>query len=578
MKLFSYRFKGNLVGFLRKPPSLTAACLLSILVHFLLVLIFAVVLSYFKIPNLYSPPLVFDFVFAPTLDYDRMSQSRDDLEDKARSQENQPEKPGSESPSEKIREPRVVNLTSPSKTHTTEDNAQKVSSDLPSVKVENHTGLEINQPLSERKNSDFWEATEEARSTPESQNEIPVHNQYVIASMRPTDLNFPQPTLRAPDRITAVMAMTPKQKTMLEKKLKKWSEKLTEMDLPDSAIVWKYKGKTYSARVHHIPPMNETEIEQVVIEINTQQNGFDVTSKVRMKRLAFSNYAQFVDYWDPWVAVHNDVLDGRFHSNTTINVSQSRGVKPKFNGKVTTASYDVKTSGSFHTINQKSIFLGGLETGVEEIHLPKMNLPFAQDSSVSETQVHLLPAEETWITFRGDGSYSWYTKSALQNQQNRKLPKSSFYIIGRKKRPLHVQGVVNGKVLVYSPGKIIIDDDLIYASHPEVVYGADDYLGLVSDKDIEIAHPSVTGTGDLYIFAAIYAKGRFRVRHLRGKDEATMYIYGSLTSGSMSATEPRYATNVRFDKRLENRRPPNFPMTERYELIEWDKQWKIKEN
>ncbi|MFQ5751315.1 MAG: hypothetical protein ACE5HI_04900, partial [bacterium] len=141
-----------------------------------------------------------------------------------------------------------------------------------------------------------------------------------------------------------------------------------------------------------------------------------------------------------------------------------------------------------------------------------------------------------------------------------------------------VKGVVKGKVLVYSPGKIIIDDDLTYARHPEIAYDADDYLGLVSDKDIEVADPAVTGPGDLYIFAAIYAKGRVRVRHLYGSGKATLYIYGSLTAGSLSATEPRYATNVRFDKRLETRRPPNFPMTERYEMMEWDGQWRVKKN
>jgi hypothetical protein len=31
-----------------------------------------------------------------------------------------------------------------------------------------------------------------------------------------------------------------------------------------------------------------------------------------------------------------------------------------------------------------------------------------------------------------------------------------------------------------------------------------------------------------------------------------------------TATEPRYATGIRFDPRLESRRPPGFPVTDRY--------------
>ena len=118
---------------------------------------------------------------------------------------------------------------------------------------------------------------------------------------------------------------------------------------------------------------------------------------------------------------------------------------------------------------------------------------------------------------------------------------------------------------------IIIDDDLIYSHHPNESIQADDYLGLVSQKNIEIAPPSVTGLGDLQICAAIYAKREFRITHLFGYGKATLYIYGSLSAGSITATEPRYATRIVFDKRLETSRPPNFPMTNHYDLVERDR-------
>jgi hypothetical protein len=47
-----------------------------------------------------------------------------------------------------------------------------------------------------------------------------------------------------------------------------------------------------------------------------------------------------------------------------------------------------------------------------------------------------------------------------------------------------------------------------------------------------------------------------------------------LSAGSISATEPRYATKIEFDPRFERLRPPGFPVTNRYETESWDRQWR----
>ena len=152
----------------------------------------------------------------------------------------------------------------------------------------------------------------------------------------------------------------------------------------------------------------------------------------------------------------------------------------------------------------------------------------------------------------------------------------SAYLIARPKTALHVKGVVNGSVLVYSPVNIIIEDDLIYESSPEVNPETDDYLGLVSNRFIKIADAETTGDGDLIIHASIYAKRRFSVGRFGSGNSGVLVIYGSLAAGSMSATEPRYSTRIDFDPRLENKRAPSFPMTNRYEIIDWDNQWTIE--
>jgi hypothetical protein len=154
------------------------------------------------------------------------------------------------------------------------------------------------------------------------------------------------------------------------------------------------------------------------------------------------------------------------------------------------------------------------------------------------------------------------------------LEKASGCIIGKSK--LHVKGIVKGLWLVYGENKIIIADDVLYENDPEIFPASGDFLGLVSAKDIEIAPPAVTGPGDLKVCAAILAKGRFRVPNIYARESGTLHIFGSLSAGSLSATEPRYATRIRFDKRFEKMRPPNFPMTNRYEITEWDERWMVK--
>jgi len=131
---------------------------------------------------------------------------------------------------------------------------------------------------------------------------------------------------------------------------------------------------------------------------------------------------------------------------------------------------------------------------------------------------------------------------------------------------------VNGSVAVYSPSKIVIEDNLLYASTRSLEQGGD-FLGLVSGNDVMIAPRSVTGHGDLTINAAIYAKKRFKVSQPEGESSGLLTINGSITAGSLSETEPRYATKVIFDKRLEDVKPPGFPVTDRYELTSIDAGW-----
>jgi hypothetical protein len=370
-------------------------------------------------------------------------------------------------------------------------------------------------------------------------------------------------------------AMPPAQRQAILKKIRAVAAKPLAAAL-DSSFVWEKNGRRFQFDVRHLPAASATGLDELSIAVTTVEDDDTLSTQLRMRRLAFSQFAQFVDYWDPHVALHDDEFDGRFHSNTEMVISSSGGgTQPKFRGKVSTAAYSIRRSQpSFHFDDSK-VFLAGFEENADAIPVPRVFIGIPRDTSQSRGRVNVF-TEESWITFHHDGSYSWRTASAPKQEHRVKLSPEPHTIIGRGKAKLHVKGVVRGMVLVYGENDIILSGDLLCARDPEIFPDSRDFVGLVSAKEIEVAPPSVTGPGDLKIQAALFAKRRFHVPHLYTRETGMLHIYGSLSAGSISATEPRYGTRIRFDKRFENMRPPNFPMADRYEIAEWDERWLVK--
>jgi hypothetical protein len=396
----------------------------------------------------------------------------------------------------------------------------------------------------------------------------------VVTTIAPGETIVIDGAMQAEQPVIAQAALSPKQEKMLNRKVREWSEDLHNMQDLASGLTWKHKGQEYEARLTQLPVADEMGIQQVIVEISTEEGGKRLSSEVHMKRLAFSNYGQFVNRWDPNVQIHNDEMDGRFHSNTEISLAYDRKAQPLFHGKVTTTSRRINAANNRWLTKRDQIFVGGLQTGVRSIRLPKQFLPFPSEAEIADDQVHHF-GEDTRITFYGDGSYMWQPVDSESAEQVATISEDTMYLIADRKVNMYLKGTVNGKVLVYSPERIVIEGDLIYEQNPEEVPDADDYLGLVSDKYVDIAPPDITGPGDLLINAAIYAKRRFAVRGYRSRDNALLYLFGSLSVGTLSATEPRYHTRIQFDQRLEKLRPPGFPMTDRYEVESWDANWNV---
>lgn len=364
-----------------------------------------------------------------------------------------------------------------------------------------------------------------------------------------------------------------RERTMLSQRFASWTGELAPGETTPPRVAWKQHGQAYTAVLRQVPAGDATSVEHMIVDVSTQQGGKKMSTQLTMTRLSFSSFAQFVDRWNPEVQIHDDEIDGRFHSNTEIKLLSTAGVSPVFHGKVTLAAHDINAdAGSF---NRHRIFPEGLEMGVRRIGLPSRFLTFLNEAANGDAHVQRFERDAR-ITFYEDGTYGWSYIRDGRAEERRTLTSPAHYLLGLAGTTLRIKGTVRGKVLVYAAERIVIDNDLRYA-HARNAPDADDYLGLVAERAVEVAEPEVTGLGDLEVDASIYARHEFAVRGFRSRPSGTLRIFGSLTAGSLTATEPRFATKIEFDPRLQNARPPSFPLTDRYELESWDGEWRVED-
>lgn len=385
-------------------------------------------------------------------------------------------------------------------------------------------------------------------------------------------------TLKKIDELAPETVQVPQeQNRMVQETVQKWIQNLDDIDQVDDTFSWQHKGQTFVAKFSHRPASTNMDHDEIVVEVRTEQNGQALLTELSLKKLAFSNFAQFIHRWDPNVKMHKDEMDGRFHSNSQILVDFDRKTRPIFHGKVTTASYRVNYEQFARRNTRMDIFRGGLETGVKKIHMPRPQMDFVGEFD-EEGSESLIFTEDTRIYFHETGALSWI---AINPKPEAGKPTYGFvewsdapmYLLAEKGATLFVSGTVKGKVMVYSPTRIVIEDDLVVNSLAD-----NDMLGLVSGKDVVIARQEFTGLGDLHINASIYARRRFVVRDFSKPFSGTLKILGSVSAGSVSATQPRYATKISFDKRFEHIRPPGFPTTDRYEIASADLDWSVTDD
>lgn len=376
---------------------------------------------------------------------------------------------------------------------------------------------------------------------------------------------LPEPSLAA---LPPSRTLASHEAAAVRSKLASWTGRISADD-PEPTMKWRDDGQEYRAVLRKLPAAEATGMEQLAVLLTTERDGERLVTELRMNRLAFSNFGQFVNRWDPDVQLHDDVIDGRLHSNTALTIGRSGGTAPIFGGKVTIADGGFITPGPGF-INKRKLFPAGIETRARRIAMPERAATLDAIAGPANSERF---TRDTALTFHADGTVSW-RDSAETAAETRALGEEPFYLLGADDVDLEVQGTINGKVLVYALESIVITDDLRYAADPRTPH-ADDYLGLVAERSVEIAGPDVTGSGDLEVFASIYARRRFAVRSYSSRPSGTLVIHGSVTAGTLTATEPRFATRIEFDDRLTTMRAPSFPLSDRYELDSMRGEWRV---
>jgi hypothetical protein len=392
----------------------------------------------------------------------------------------------------------------------------------------------------------------------------------VVEEASPIEVETPDDSLLAAImQPLASFVMPQAQASALLKHVERLAEEL--VNSPRSRTTWEQDGTQYDAELVLAPATDGTEPDRVIAQINAEDQGRRLRTRIMLKRLPFSHYAQLIDRWDPMVQMHDDEIVGRMHINSRFNLLYDAQAMPSFLGEVSTAAGGV-TMRSQGRSREQEIFREGIKTRARRIPLTEQMHAFERAKGDDDVRLHELTVD-TAITFFPDGSYAGRDRRSGSSLFSEQPTKRSVYFVAARGVKVYVQGVVCGRFLVYSPQRIVVEGNLVYAHDPREDPDSTDYLGLVSDRDIMVAPPRVTGPGDLHIHAALFARRHVIVSHYDYPETARLEIYGSLAAGTLTASEPRYATKIEYDWRFERQRPPGFPSTDQFAAEDWDGRW-----
>ena len=259
----------------------------------------------------------------------------------------------------------------------------------------------------------------------------------VLTTTAESAAEVPLVTEPAPEGAAEVMPQP--EQVMLTRSVQKLAQKLLDTNTTATTISWQQDGQQYSARVMRQPAADSTGLEQVIAEIMTSKDGKRMKTRLSLKRLAFSHFTQLVNNWDPNIQMHDDVIDGRFHSNTEFGLTTIGGVKPQVlrQGDHRRVDADLR---QLQLPPQQGRVPGRRRNQDGSRHAAARHARCA--SSGGDEGDRRVFADDTRIIFNPDGSYVWRLangEGALQRAEPSQKPR---YLIGEKDAKLYVRGTV----------------------------------------------------------------------------------------------------------------------------------------
>jgi hypothetical protein len=303
----------------------------------------------------------------------------------------------------------------------------------------------------------------------------------------------------------------------------------------------------------------------------------DSTYQVRviLRPSSFSKFALYAGtsaaavYW----ATGDSTLGGPVHVEGTL---KTHGY-PYFGGKVTTKNGVDSTSWAGHPI-----FNAGVENGVS-VPINKDFSRLANAALPANGGKTFSGAGDVYLNFKGD---SIKFHQGANPDSTAYLPTwcpNKAIVLTSSTGTLHVQGTVKGQFTVgsidstsSSRGKVIIDNDVRYATDPRVDPSSTDMLGIVAYNSITVADNHVSaGTSNFTVMASLFSySNTVQIQNLSTRPIGILTTLGGWTVQDLAATTDASITHglsvrIVYDDRLRVRSPPFYPTTKTYEILAW---------
>jgi hypothetical protein len=291
-----------------------------------------------------------------------------------------------------------------------------------------------------------------------------------------------------------------------------------------------------------------------------------------------SNFAKFAlyagaagapnAYWET-----GDTALGPVHAEGVLMVHGS----PYFGGKITTKDGIDSTTWAGHPI-----IAAGLESGVS-IPLNKSYQGLGVAAG-SEGKRFDDANGDLYLTFKSD-SLTWRRTTTSDTTVDAGLfAPNGVIVLGHGN--VYVKGVVKGRYTIgaldstggYATGRIIIDDDIVYARDPRVDPTSTDMLGLVAYHDINIGgdpnRTSFAVDASLFSYTMGVTVDAYDTRQPGQLRALGGWIMQNIfpTSNGIPLGQPGstgFKCTIVFDNRFRTSSPPSFPTTGTYEILEW---------